>query len=104
MNERTGVRNHIGEVHGIYTIVDVLDETDEYNHRIYKCVCNECGFEKKLTYGKVAAPSSVVTKCAHVRASGDYIAYGHTWASKRLGHIFRGVLGRCYNKNNRRRN
>lgn len=100
MKEEFDIKSHIGEIHGIYTIVEALDEKDKYNHRLYKCICNECGFEKKLVYGKVAAPSSVVTKCAHLRANGDYITNRHKWSNKRIGKIFRSLIGRCYNQNN----
>ena len=39
MKSKFDPRCHIGEKHGIYTIVDVLDEKDKHGHWIYKSVC-----------------------------------------------------------------
>ena len=98
MSEKFDPRSHIGEIHGVYTIVDMLDEKDKYGHWIYKAVCNECGREKFSHYGGISGPKSVTTKCNHLRANGDYIHYGHIWTNKRLGYIFRGMITRCYNE------
>jgi hypothetical protein len=88
-------RCHIGETHGVYTIVDMTGEKDKYGHWIYKCVCNECGFVKHSHYGAIAGKYKTVT-CRHLRANGEYIAYGHIWGNKRLGSIFQGMIARCY--------
>ena len=32
---------HLGETHGVYTLVDVLPDKDKYGHYIYKGVCDE---------------------------------------------------------------
>lgn len=101
MAKKIDPRSHVGETHGIYTIVSVLDEKDKYNHWIYKCTCNECGYEAKLTYGDVAAPSSVANECVHLRANGNYITNRHKWINKRLNRIFADMLTRCYNKNDK---
>lgn len=60
-------RCHVGETHGIYTLVDVLDEKDKYGHWIYKGVCNVCGREKFSHYGGFSGPKSIVTVCTHVK-------------------------------------
>ena len=88
-------RCHIGEIHGIYTIVDVLGEKDKYGHYIYKCVCNECGFEKFSHYGKISGEKSVTTQCKHLRVNGDYIPYGHKWENERIRSIFNNMVCRC---------
>lgn len=90
-------RCHVGETHGIYTIVDVLDEKDKYGHYIYKCVCNECGFEKFSHYGKISGPKSVTTQCKHTRANGEYIPYGYKWTNDRIRNIFKTMIVRCNN-------
>lgn len=95
MAEKFDPRCHIGEVHGIYTIVDMFDEKDKYGHWIYKCICNECGFEKDSHYGPISGKYKATT-CRHLRANGDYIPYGHIWKNKRLKSIFSGMVSRCY--------
>lgn len=97
MRGKIDPRCHIGEKHGIYTIVDVLDEKDKYGHYIYKCVCSECGYIKFSHYGSISGEKSAVTSCTHVRVNGDYKPYGHTWINKRIARIFRGMIARCYN-------
>ena len=52
-------------MHGIYTIIDVLDEKDKYGKRLYKGICNECGYEKSGTYSQFSNPSRVVNTCTH---------------------------------------
>ena len=100
MAEKFDPRCHIGEVHGIYTIVDMFDEKDKYGHWIYKCICNECGFEKDSHYGAISGKYKATT-CRHLRANGEYIAYGHIWQNKRLGRILQGMILRCYNKDDK---
>ena len=38
--------NHIGEKYGIYTITDVMPEKSDDGHKIYKGICEECGYER----------------------------------------------------------
>lgn len=90
-------RSHIGETHGIYTIIDMLDEKDKYGHWIYVAQCNECGYKKQSHYGEISGIKSKTVKCRHLKASGDYIVYGHTWQNKRIGRIFNKMFRRCYN-------
>ena len=97
MAEKFDPRCHIGEVHGIYTIVDMTGEKDKYGHWIYKCICNECGFEKFSHYGAISGKYKA-TACKHLRANGDYIPYGYIWQNKRLKNIFQKMILRCYNK------
>lgn len=90
MGEKFDPRCHIGEVHGIYTIVDMLDEKDKYGHWIYKCVCSECGFEKFSHYGAISGEKSKATNCKHSEIR---------WDNQRISKIFHKVIGRCYNSN-----
>lgn len=100
MGEKFDPRSHIGEVHGIYTIVDMLDQKDKYGHWIYKCVCSECGFIKHSHYGAISGKDGT-NECKHLRANGDYISYGYIWQNKRLKKIFSGMIRRCYDKNDK---
>ena len=100
MGEKFDPKCHIGEVHGIYTIIDMLNEKDKYGHWIYKCVCNECGFEKFSHYGAISGKYKA-TKCTHLRANGEYITYGYKWNNERIGKIFQGMFSRCYDINDK---
>lgn len=92
---------HIGETHGIYYISDVLPEKDKYKHWIYDCICTECGYHKYSHYGAIAGEKSVTTICNHKRANGEYLTYGYKWNNKRIGKIFKGMIQRCYNQNDK---
>lgn len=98
MSNEFDPRCHIGETHGIYTLVDVLDEKDKYGHYIYKGVCNECGYEKFTHYGAFSGKSHIAIKCNHVGANDEYIVRAN-WTNRRIGNIFKGMKSRCYNEN-----
>jgi hypothetical protein len=100
MGEKFDPKCHIGEVHGIYTIIDMLNEKDKYGHWIYKCVCNKCGFEKLSTYGEVSAPSKITTQCKHTRVDGSFIT-DYRWLNKRICKTFNQMIERCYNVDNK---
>lgn len=91
---------HIGETHGIYTLVDILDEKDKYGHWIYKGICNVCGHEKYSHYGSFSGPKSKAIVCTHIKANGKHVE-PTKWENKRIGNIFRGMKARCYNKNDK---
>lgn len=100
MAEKFDPKYHIGEVHGIYTIADITGEKDKYGHWIYKCICNQCGFEKYSHYGAIVGKREV-NVCKHLRVNGEYILHRHVWESQRLKRIFHGMLLRCYNIENK---
>ena len=100
MSKKIDPSCHIGETHGIYTIIDVLNDKDKYGHWIYKCQCVECGFIKYSHYGAISGEKSKATECHHLRADGSYIVK-HRWENKRLGRIFGNMMNRCYNKNDK---
>lgn len=63
MGKTIDPHSHVGEIHGIYKIVDVLDEKDKYGHWIYKGVCQECGYVK---YSRIIFfKRSNVQTCTH---------------------------------------
>lgn len=101
MKSKFDPRSHIGETHGIYTIVDVMDQKDKHGRWIYKCVCSQCGYVRMERYNIISCQSRIVTTCTHVRVNGDYKPYGHTWTNKRIARIFRGMIARCYNTNDK---
>lgn len=98
--EKFDPRSHIGEIHGIYKIVDVLNKKDKYGHWIYKGVCQECRYVKYSHYGDFSGEKSKATICNHVDANGNYIKPVQ-WLNKRIGHIFKGMKSRCYNPNDK---
>lgn len=57
--------NHVGECHGIFTIVQKLNYKDKYHHTLYKCRCNVCGFEKKDSYSRISSPNRITKFCIH---------------------------------------
>ncbi|MGN5457080.1 MAG: hypothetical protein ACI4XN_13890 [Candidatus Kurthia intestinigallinarum] len=91
---------HIGETHGVFTLVDILDEKDKYGHYIYKGICNKCGYIKFSHYGNFSGPKSMTTVCNHLDANGQYIIQTR-WYNKRIGKIFAGMKRRCYNQNSK---
>ena len=98
MNEN--ILKHIGEIHGVYTIVDVLPEPDKYGHYQYKCVCNECGYIKYTHHGSVAGPKHITKKCNHLRCDNNYKVKKFI-KNKRIDKIHQGMFSRCYNCNDK---
>lgn len=100
MSNKIDPRCHVGETHGVYTIVDVLDEKDKYGHYIYKGVCNECGYVKFAAYGKFSGAKSATTICNHLDAGGRYVV-STMWSNERIGRIFKGMKRRCYDSDDK---
>ena len=92
-------RSHIGETHGIYTIIDMLDEKDKYGHWIYVGECNECGHKKYSHYGGFTGKDNKVTSCKHLTLGTNKNIPTTKWENDRIAKIFRGIKQRCYNKN-----
>ena len=99
MEDKFDPRCRIGETHGVYTIVGLLDERANDGHLIYKSVCVQCGRVKFSSYSGVSSKSKLVTECKHKRTHGEAIIYGTIWNNKRLRKIFANMVGRCYNPN-----
>lgn len=94
-------KTHIGETYGIYEIIDILPSRDKYGHLVYRGKCLKCGYEKIGAFGEFSAPSKITSVCNHKRANGDPIPYGHKWNNKRIGKIFKDMVRRCYNQNDK---
>lgn len=92
-------RSHIGETHGIYTLIDVLDEKNKYGQYIYVGRCKQCGYEKHSFYSDFTC--KVATVCNHVRLGTNEPIPLVKWNNKRIEYIFRGIKQRCYNKNDK---
>lgn len=90
--------SHVGEIHGIYKIVGMLDEKDKYGHYIYVAECQECGYKRYSHYGGISGKSNTTSVCKHISSNGGYIQ-PTKWCNNRLQHIFGGMKQRCYNKN-----
>lgn len=92
--------NHIGEIYGIYEIVEKLSTVTKNRHILYKGKCTVCGYEVIKTYSQFGAPSAIVKNCKHLDKKGEYKQfYNYKWNNKRIGHIFSDIKNRCYNKN-----
>ena len=93
-------RSHIGEEHGIYKIVDMLEEKDKYGHYIYVAECKECGYKKYTHYGEISGEVSKATVCRHLASDGRYIQQ-NKWNNHRIQGIFSDMKYRCYNERNK---
>lgn len=91
-------RCHIGETHGIYTIVDMLDEKDRYGHYIYIGECNECGYKQQSHYGDFVRKGKKFNICKHSALGTDKYIPLTKWDNHRIGIIFRNIKIRCYNE------
>lgn len=94
--------NHVGETYGIYTLIEFLNEKDKYGHYLYKGKCKVCGYEIIKPFNHFNAPSAIVNNCKHLDRNGNYYSFNkYTWDNKRIGNIFKGMKGRCYDKNDK---
>lgn len=87
--------SRIGEVHGVFTIVEVMPERDNSHHVIYKGVCNVCGFVTYTKYHNFCAMSKNNRGCKHTIIGGQYIS-NKPWKSSRVARIFSKMKARCY--------
>lgn len=95
MNEK---QNHIGEIHGIYKIIEELSEKSRDGHILYKGKCTICGYETIRAYSQFSAPSTIVKSCRHLNQNGEYRQfYNYKWTNQRIGNIFKNIKQRCYN-------
>ena len=90
-------RSHVGEIHGIYKIIDVSNEKDKYGHYIYTAECQECGYKKYTHYGEISGDSRKNIICKHLSLDGGYIKQVR-WNNHRIQDIFNGMRHRCYSK------
>lgn len=84
--------NHIGDVVGIYTIIEVMNYKDSGGKALYKGQCNECGFKRVARLYDLKRSK----KCTHIRIDGEIAFNRVDWADQRLRCIFDGMKRRCY--------
>lgn len=89
--------DRIGEVHGVYTLVELAPYKSNDGHTLYKGICNECGYERIAKLSDFNSKYS--KKCTHISVCGTSIFRGLKWESRKLRKIFEGMKIRCYNPN-----
>lgn len=89
--------NHIGETVGIYTVIELMPYKSSDRHSLYKAVCNKCNSERIARYNDLKS----VKECRHIRADGNHRLNTMNWGDKRLESIFKNMVQRCYNQNNK---
>ena len=94
-------RCHIGETHGIYTIVDMLNEKDKYGHWIYVGECKECGYKKYSHYGGFARKDRNATSCKHLTLGTNKNVPITKWEDGRISRVYQKMKQRCYNEHNK---
>lgn len=92
---------HIGETHGIYTIVDMLDKKDKYGHWIYVGECNECGYKKYSHYGKFACKDHKTISCRHLTLGTNKNVPITRWTNNKIAKTFQNMKRRCYNEHDK---
>ena len=85
---------HIGEKHGVYTIVGISDKKASDKHKMYIVEC-ECGERKIFRYSNISYRNTVY-KCPHWLIYGDIRIKPNQIKDKRLASIFYNMLKRCY--------
>ena len=89
---------HIGEKYGSYTIIEKTNQKANDGHSIYIGKC-ECGATKSSTLSNFKFQSA--KQCPHFRYYGEIAIPSVIFNSKRLAHIFYGMLRRCYDTENK---
>ena len=89
--------SHIGEIHGVYEIIDVLKEKDKYGHYIYIAECKVCGYKKYSHYGGISGEKSKTYICNHLVLGSNKHIKPTKWENQRIKSIFHGIKQRCYN-------
>ena len=90
-------RNHIGEMAGIFKIVEQLDYKDHDGHALYKGICKDCNFERIARLYDLKCAK----ECTHIRVDGEASYVKTNWKNQRLKGIFDSMKQRCYNPNNK---
>ena len=85
---------HIGEEHGVYTIIGISDKKTNDGHKMYIVEC-ECGEQKTSTYSNISYSNTSLT-CPHWLVYGDIRIRPNQISNKRLANIFHSMLRRCY--------
>lgn len=85
---------HIGEKHGVYTIIGLSENKAKDGHKMYVVQC-ECGEHKIALYSSISY-NNTVYKCPHWSEYGNIKTKPNQIDDRRLAKIFRGMIRRCY--------
>lgn len=86
----------VGTRIGIFDVMYECDHKSSYGHRLFHVKCVYCGWETDMKmhfikYTKI---------CKHLTVNGEYVKE-RTWKVPRLGTIYRSMITRCYDANNK---
>ena len=87
----------VGTKIGIYEVLYECNFKSNDGHRMFHVRCTKCGWETNKQMHQI----QYVKECKHKNRFGEYIVLGKTWENKRIRNIFKGVLDRCYNPNDK---
>lgn len=82
---------------GEWTVLE-LSGKDKYNQRLWKCKCS-CGAISEVTSRSLTGGYSKSCRDCAYKKNGEN-QKKHGMSRSRIYRIYRGVLNRCYNKNN----
>jgi len=85
----------VGDVYGIYKVIQKTEDRAPDGHRYYVVRCIECNRQFRMIAGTFSRKRKIVTKCQHGRANSYRIR------NKRLRKTFVGMYDRCYNRDNK---
>lgn len=76
---------NVGQIFGIYTILDIAPERHTDGHILYVCECNVCKTKESKRLSDIKRFNK---QCLHTR---------YSWNNKRIECIFNSMVARCYN-------
>lgn len=86
--------NIIGTRIGIYDVIYECSYKSKDNHKLYHVKCSQCGWETDMQKRHI----KTANQCQHTNIVGKYFL-NYNFNNKRICHIYKGILARCYNKN-----
>lgn len=84
---------NIGQIIGVYEILDVAESLDNDGHKLYIGKCIHCGRIVKRRLFDMKSTS----KCIHKQYGNTFQSALHHWKYRKLKMIFSGIKARCYN-------
>lgn len=87
----------VGTRIGIFDVLYECDYKANDGHRLYHVKCIECGYESDMQQHKIGYTKT----CTHLNVNGKYRQFDYIWDNHRIGSIFRGMIRRCYNLNDK---
>lgn len=89
--------NIIGTRQGIFDVLYECDFKSNDGHRMFHVKCSKCGWKTNMQMHQIKYTKA----CNHINVAGQYISdmARLEWSNKRLYSIYRGIIQRCYNHN-----